>query len=298
MNHGQRQFFYSAPCIGSVQGVYALVDPVTGQTLPRFFVDVLPHDNRGAMLKVPVFTIAGSQRNLRKGMGVLIFFIDGDPQSPVVLGHNFNLEAPTTLFADKLQEQHTNIDDLTMVHEETGVWSRVRAIDSTAAQSAIGSPAQIDYETKSGVALNITEYPPDSTAPAGSPPNPPTRAKTTLTMPSGLTLIADEPSTGESTVEVSHPSGLTIKIDAQGNVTMDSPGTVEIDAPTKILLKSPNVELGMDDGRTLAFFEELMAHVSWDETHTHSGVTSGMGVSGPPENPPPVPVGTVDTFAT
>jgi hypothetical protein len=286
VDYGFRQFFYHAPCLGSVQTVYP-IDPQDR----RLYVDVLPHDNRGAIIKAPVFQVAGGARHLRKGMTVLVFFIDSNPQMPVVLGHNFNIEQPSTIYADPLVDAHVNIDDYTVPHEETASYYRVRSRNSTGSNGAPdGSPAQVDFVLNSGTKINIFEYDPDEAAPANSPPNPPTRARVTLEMPSGFYVLEDEPQTGQSTVTLSHPTGTVITIDTTGKVTINS--------PTEILLECNDVQLGAEGGMTLAFFQELMALTTWAQTHTHSGVQSGGAVSGPPENPPPEPVGTQDTFAT
>jgi hypothetical protein len=290
-DHGQRQFFYDSPCLGSVQTVYP-IDPNDR----RFYVDVLPHDNRGAHFKVPVYCDAGGGRQLRRGMTVLIAYIDGNPQTPVVIGHNNNNEQQGTIFYDPLHPEHQNIDDYVEPHEETASYYRVRSYLSSPTKAApAGSPVQVDRVFNSGLSWQIYEYqPPDPPpTPPGQPippPQPPQRAKITFTMPSGLTLVADEPEQGESDILVNHPSGAVIHVDYQGNITVES--------PAKILLQSDQVELGADNGMTLAFLQELADLTTWAQTHTHTGVQSGGGTSGPPMTDPPTPVGTQDTFAT
>jgi hypothetical protein len=233
VDFGQRQFYYHSPTLGTVVGVYPI------GTDRRLYVDVVPLDHRGAMIKVPVFNAAGSARHLRLKMTVVLFFIDGNPQSPIVLGHHFNAETTDTMYADPLHPAHANIDDHVLVHEETGVFARLRSRQSTPAKGAPdGSPVVLDMVFNSGTKLQVSEYDPTGyTAPAATEPNPtpppkPTRVNASVTLPSGLVIAADEPSTGQVNVAIQHPAGTTIIIEADGTVTITSPTAITHQAPT------------------------------------------------------------------
>jgi len=118
---------------------------------------------------------------------------------------------------------------------------------------------------------------------------PPIRAKATLTMPfDGLTLVIDQPAPGDTTVSLTMLNGVTLTIDAAGNVSLVAP-TVTID--------SPDVNIGGVTWNELAFKSDVEALKTAYDAHTHLGVTTGSGVSGVPQTPAPAPVGTVHTKA-
>jgi hypothetical protein len=303
MDHGNRQFHYGEPCLGTVVGVYPI------DATRRLYADVLPFDFRGAAFKCPVFTQAGISRNLRKGMTVMIVYVDGNPQFPLAVAHTFNNEPPRGQFGDPLPPPFTQIDDLVLYHDETKSFMRARSRQSTASQSVLpGSPAVWDITLQSGLTVELYEYnptgytpPPPVVTPNPIPPNyvspppppdppAPDRAKLTITMPSGLQIVADEPSTGHATLTISMPSGASVAVDVNGNVTVNSPG--------KALITSPNVQLGADSGQVLAYKSDVDVMKSYLDAHTHSNVQGGAGTSGPPVSPSPAPIGTMRTHAT
>ncbi len=299
-DHGNRQQWYDAPCLATIVGVY----PIDSDR--RLYADALPHDNRGPVIKAPVYSLPGAARNVRKNMTVMVVYIDGNPQTPIIFGHNFNSEEPMSLHHDPLPVPHENIDDHVSAHQETGFWSRVRSWQSTPSQSAPdGSPAQLDIEFNGGTKLTVYEYPPTGyvapppTAKQTSPPPKPDRAKVTILMPSGLEVVADEPATGKSDVMLTHPSGMVLHIDMMGNVTISTPATLEIDA-ANIILNATNVQVGdKSDGRAFAFNADLVTLQEAFNNHVHPGVQSGGSMTSAPQTTvEPIPVGSQDSFTT
>ena len=122
-------------------------------------------------------------------------------------------------------------------------------------------------------------------------------ASASISMPSGASWTMAESSDSDTTLGYTHPSGTTITVDNDGNVVISSARKVTVQADTEVLLDCSDVQIGGEGGKTLSFFEELEAHRTWASTHTHSGVETGGGASGPPIAPPPTPVGTLNTFA-
>lgn len=200
--HPQQEFFYETFITGFVTNVYP-VDPADR----RLYVDAVPADCRGLVLKAPVFFMPGIKRNLRKGAQVLIGWFDGNAQLPFVFGHSPNNDSASTYNQDPLNANVENFADLVVEHPETGAFIRFRDINASAGQasSVDGGPAHFELTLRSGMSVTHSEYNPPGypQKPAegqtlATPPKPP-RAKRTIQMPTGGAEVWDEPDTAHQT---------------------------------------------------------------------------------------------------
>jgi hypothetical protein len=127
--------------------------------------------------------------------------------------------------------------------------------------------------------------------------------------PSGLKLWATiedgppaRPETSASPTEVKtdpvqvgldHPSGVKVRIEADGRVRLEALGgaLLTVDAEGKVALQGAEV---MFQDASARFVMEAL--VDWVKTHTHSGVQTGGGVSGAPSSQPPASSLSPSTF--
>lgn len=291
-NMGHRMFHYDTPSMAYITNIYPL------DKKRRLYVDAKALDNRGLATKAMVMTPPGFTAHLRLGMTVQLHYCNGNPQYPMVVLHSYNSEASDTEYHDPLPAGFSQIDDVIMHHDGIGAFVRMRNTKSTdQAFGADGSPGKIDIETASGAHISITDHappaPPDPITPLPRgqrppPPPVPTMALLEVGLKGGFSLKVDETDAG-TTLALVTPSGATLEI--------DTAGVVKITAPQKAMILAPDVELGADGGKTLAFFSELNALVASHNSHTHVGVASGPSTSGPPSAPAATPVGTINTHA-
>jgi hypothetical protein len=234
--HPHRIFHYDTACLAYVTKVY----PIDASR--RLYVDATPCDNRGLCIKALVMTAPGFNANFRKGQTVSLHFVNGNPQNPIVtLGH-FNSETPGLPYANPLPIYHENIDDVTLGHFGSGAYIRSRGLHSLPGSAQVdGAPGLHDIGLQSGLKVTYAEYPPDASTTPPIPPVPglaadpipppkPTRANVTIAMPSGLHMVLDEPATGQATVAITHPSGATVTMAADGSIVSHSPVSVTTDA--------------------------------------------------------------------
>lgn len=307
--HGAQQFHYGEAIAAFITKVYPL-DPRDR----RFYVDAIPNDFRGMAKKAPLFCQPGIKRNLRIGQAVLIVYVNGNAQLPLVVAHGPNNEN-VPAYADPLPTAVVNPDDLVVHHDETQAFARFRAVNSSASGASVdGGPCLFEITFRSGATLQIEEYnppgyplpPPTPPATNPTPPKPP-RAKLTLDMPSGESLVIDEPAQGKATLTLRFAEGDELTRDQNGNWTLDTTAPnanvtinakqVTLEGTSKVLIGSPDVELGADGGQELAFKSDVQAMKTYLDSHIHTGVTAGGGTSGVPSQPSPAPVGTVNTKA-
>lgn len=243
-------------------------------------------DNRANATRVPYFMPYGRYRAPRPQQIVTLHYIEGNPQSATVHGHKINPDPEGSGLSNPAPDSWSFLDDDVTYHPETGAFMRFRNLNSGADPPlADGQPCLFDLMFRSGANIGLSEYAldvPPPPPPPGKPPvkpPPPTRAKMTVVMPSGASLTIDEPQTGQATFELSLPSGVTLSIDENGVVT----------------LTSDDIELGGAGAKLLAWLEDLQQHVDWATSHVHPDPQGG--VTGPPQDPPPNPVGTTKTHA-
>jgi hypothetical protein len=163
-------------------------------------VDVAALDGRGSWQEVPVAFDPARIRNFRKGQIVLVGFRHSYSNSPIVLGHFYNLEAPTgpkdaagAAVSNLVPEQYANVDDDVTYHFETNAFIRIRNANATPLQGG--------------------------RTPDGTPFGAPSPAIAEITLNSGATLVMTENAEGQCSVEFAMPSGASIEIDANGVIT-------------------------------------------------------------------------------
>ena len=281
----QTQFLYDDLCLAVVRTVNPITD--ADRTLSA---TVYALDGRGTFIAY-VNPPLGISRHIRKGQIVLIGFLQKFAAYPVIIGISFNNELNSS-FQTPLPPPHEYVSDQVYYHPETGAYLRFRSASATATNPGTdGSAALVDLAFASGMDLSLDEYENGT-----SPPN---RAKASLTMPSGASLIIDEPSVGQATFTLSLPGGVVFSFDASGNLTVTTPGhasirstgpmtisstaSVEVSAP-QIALDSASVSLGggLGGGAPLALKSEVEDLRNELQEHVHGGVQGGGGTSGPP----------------
>ena len=313
------------PCV--VTSVYP-VDP-SGR---RLECTVSALDGRGSW-RAPVMPSFGVTRNLRRGMTCAIQFRLGASNYPVIVGHIINTETDPG-YRNPLPAACAYMADQVYEHPETGAFTRFRSAMASVTQSGPDGAACI-YETTfvSGMSLMLAEYPQAQSGTA--PPPKPNRAKASLTMPSGASIVIDEPSVGQATMSLTMPSGAGLTIDVNGNVIITSPKDVKISA-NSVHIDAPDVEVqstttninamvanvnaasinlngatniggagggGGGGGGTgggipqpLAYKSDVEALRAELTVHTHSNGDNG-GDTGPPNDAFPEPIGTSRTLA-
>ena len=240
---------YGITCDEILVGRIIMVHPITsdiGNPLDlRPICDVLPLDGRALYEKVPAGFNPGHIRNYRQGQTVLLGFRQSSANSPVIIGHIFNLETDPN-FTDPVPSQYENWGDDVYYHPETGAFIRFRNNNSTPTdQGADGSPATVE-----------------------------------MTLASGATMKFIEDGTGRCSYTLSMPSGAYVSIDDNGAVVVNSPTTMDIVATGNITITTgadltANVTGDMTanvTGNMESYVDGAMqAHVTLDMDATVSG---------------------------
>jgi hypothetical protein len=273
----------------TVLAIVRSVNPITAQNRVLTAM-VYALDGRGAFL-APVAPDHGVSRHVRKGQIVLLTFLSGFSAYPAITGILYNNERQSG-YDTTLPPPHSFMSDQVYEHVETGGFIRFRSATATENDPGPdGDACLFDIGFASGANLAVHEYPNGG--------HTPTRAKASLTMPSGAKLVIDEPSANQATFDLELPSGFKITVDASGNFTIQGNGTghvsstgpmtvassasVEVSAPS-IALNGGQVSLGGDfgSGASMAFTSEVEALRNELQSHTHSNVRGGPDTSGPP----------------
>src|SRR4029077_7984694 len=196
--------------------------------------------------------------------------------------------APTQgRFADPMPAAYQMIDDVLVYSDECASFIRLRNLWSTAGvpgttgiSGGDGAPGEIRAHLRSGLELLLTDYAPGAkpSGPLGQPapvPNPPTRGKASIAMPSGASFVIDEPSTGQCTLLFTHPTGASISVDATGNIVVTAA------TGKKASIIASDVELASDSGAAdahkVSLKADLTALKTYLDSHTHTGVQTGAG---------------------
>jgi hypothetical protein len=208
---------------------------VSAKRIPR--VNIVLIESRRAYKDVPVLCPFIGARIPRLGQVVSVFFLNGATQRPYVIAHAYNLDVPgASIFADPLDPPLQYVDDQVYFHPETGAFIRFRNMRSSATGGGgDGRAGRAELTMASGASLAFQEYPQPEppTPPTGqsaSLPAKPNRATLTVAMPSGESIVFDEPEVGQSTMVISHPSGAKVTVDTQGNMILNTPGTLSLGA--------------------------------------------------------------------
>jgi hypothetical protein len=172
MNYFQQYFYYPEVIYARVIYVWPCDQPEGSTPNPNVTreprCDVQSLDQRAFWRRVPILLPRGFTSLPRLGQIVMLGFVGGRSQHPVVLGHTYNTDtAPSTADNMPLDDGGKsivqNVDDVVIHHDETKTYLRIRNVNSTPALGAgdttnsVPNPSITEIITATGHHVTIDE---------------------------------------------------------------------------------------------------------------------------------------------